>query len=183
MANATITLQINTNVDLVAFILSLLAGSAGQSVSVSTPEGCEACDTPCGEQSLEGKIDELLSDTRYEYRTLATLEEKTGAAYEDISALVSNSSKYQIKRRRSDGAALVKLINSAAAIPEPVDTFEDDLIGLLDGEHDLRTVSKLAEKLGKTEEFILDFVSDDDDYVVKTRRRDGAKLVGLASRN
>lgn len=140
------------------------------------------------QRDFEYDLDTFLIDPRYNLRKLSTLVEEGGFHTEVIMRhIATHSSKYVVKTAR-DGGKLIGLVNKAAVIAErqvglAEACFEDDLIALLDGEHNLRRLSTLATKLGKTEAFILDFVTGDDDYVVKTKRSTGEKLVGLADRN
>ena len=75
---------------------------------------------------------------------------------------------------------------AAGATPTPASTI-DILMRELSGQYALRTVDGLLEKTGLGG-FGLSAIEDELDaagieYVVKTRRSDGAQLIGLASRN
>lgn len=153
-----------------------------KSEAVEAVEAVQPAEAPAAFHEYD--LDTFLIDPRWDTRKIATLVAEGGFTAEGIRDHVrANPSKYFIRD------VYVGLRNKAAVIASrddetnAEDDFRDELCALLDGEHDLRRLSTLSEKLGKTEGYILDYVSDDDEFVVKTKRSTGEKLVGLASRN
>lgn len=160
-----------------------------KSEAVEAVEAVQPAEAPAAFHEYD--LDTFLIDPRWDTRKIATLVAEGGFTAEGIRDHVrANPSKYFIRD------VYVGLRNKAAVIAsrddetnaeddfrDAEDDFRDELCALLDGEYDLRRLSTLSEKLGKTEGYIFDYVSDDDEFVVKTKRSTGEKLVGLASRN
>lgn len=156
-------------------------------------EGCDlVCSSQCScdeatNHDFEREMDRLLLDERYNYRTAKTLAEKLDVTADEVEQFVNeNSGKYGFASRRSDNALMVFLKNrqevKAHYATEEANELIDTLDKLLSGEYEYRTVKTLAAKTGKSEEFILHFVQQNpESYEVKTRRSDGAKLVGLVA--
>jgi hypothetical protein len=70
----------------------------------------------------------------------------------------------------------------------PVPNLDEELfyklMGELDGEYKLRTISELTAKLGISHSKMLQLLAINDvDHVTKIRRSDNAPLIGLGSRN
>ena len=76
-------------------------------------------------------------------------------------------------------------IQADAAEQEQPSKFDRLMNELQDPRYTLRSVSELVEKTGYADQASIEdaLVRNDEEYVTKRRRSDGAALIGLASRN
>lgn len=84
-----------------------------------------------------------------------------------------------------DDSSNVVELPAAAVVEDKPDTRFDTVIEMLEApDYTLRTTTSLVDKSGMTRDEIIDALEDRGiDYVILRRRRDGAELIGLDSRN
>lgn len=109
-------------------------------------------------------------------------------AAQDALDLLEQLNAEQTAPQTSSEVAVASVQAAVEGVVSTAQASADNLVQRLDEElnnpkYRLRTVAELAQKLDMDEYDLVDFAREHFNIVQKTRRTDGADLIGLAHRN
>lgn len=132
------------------------------------------------EAKVLGALLTAVTDERYTYRTVKGVANKVGLSTDAVSEVIADYIDFfTTATRRSDGEALVGLDHSTAHT-EGVKILGAALSALASPDYEYRTLKALAEAAGENDlPWVKEALDESGLFVVKTRRSDGALLVGL----